>query len=71
MQLKQSSFLPSYSDERPYACPHCDKRFRQGGCLKNHVASQHGTDTVYTCDYCNKTFPIKERLRLHIRIHTG
>lgn len=63
--------LRIHNDERPYACPHCDNRFRQAGCLKNHIASQHGTDTLYTCDLCGKTFPIKERLRLHMRVHTG
>lgn len=63
--------LRIHNDERPYACPHCDKKFRQGGCLKNHVASQHGSDVQFICNYCNKGFPIKERLRLHLRIHTG
>ncbi|XP_055703922.1 zinc finger protein 569-like [Phlebotomus papatasi] len=60
-----------HNDERPYACSQCDKKFRQAGCLKNHIASQHGSDVQYICDYCNKPFPIKERLRLHLRIHTG
>ncbi|XP_055598281.1 zinc finger protein 454-like [Uranotaenia lowii] len=63
--------LRIHNDERPYACPQCPNRFRQAGCLKNHIASQHGTDTLYTCDLCGKTFPIKERLRLHMRVHTG
>ncbi|XP_058830475.1 zinc finger protein OZF [Topomyia yanbarensis] len=63
--------LRIHNDERPYACAHCNNRFRQAGCLKNHIASQHGTDTLYTCDLCGKTFPIKERLRLHMRVHTG
>lgn len=63
--------LRIHNDERPYACPHCENRFRQAGCLKNHIASQHGTDTLFTCDLCSKTFPIKERLRLHMRVHTG
>lgn len=60
-----------HNNERPFQCNHCEKRFRQAGCLKNHVASQHGTDTVFICYYCNKSFPIKERLRLHMRLHSG
>lgn len=60
-----------HTDERPFECKHCSQKFRQGGCLKNHIASQHGTTETYTCYYCNKTFPIKERLRLHMRLHSG
>lgn len=63
--------LRIHSDERPYPCSQCDKKFRQAGCLKNHVASQHGTDEEFVCTFCNKAFPIKERLRLHLRVHTG
>lgn len=63
--------LRIHSDERPYPCTQCDKKFRQAGCLKNHIASQHGTDEEFSCEFCNKTFPIKERLRLHLRVHTG
>lgn len=63
--------LRIHSDERPYPCTQCDKKFRQAGCLKNHVASQHGTDEEFLCTFCNKAFPIKERLRLHLRVHTG
>lgn len=65
--------LRIHSDERPYQCPEagCGKRFRQAGCLKNHRASQHGTDIIFYCDLCGKQFPVKERLRLHLRVHTG
>lgn len=63
--------LRIHSDERPYPCEHCGQRFRQAGCLKNHVASQHGSAHSFQCHYCAKVFPIKERLRLHMRIHSG
>lgn len=64
--------LRIHTDERPFVCPECNRAFRQAGSLKNHIASQHmpGPE-VYECDYCHKIFPIKERLRLHLRVHTG
>ncbi|XP_065171779.1 LOW QUALITY PROTEIN: zinc finger protein 501-like [Atheta coriaria] len=64
-----------HTDERPYVCEKCNMGFRQCGSLKNHMASKHNEDLesppVFICNYCHKAFPIKERLRLHLRTHTG
>lgn len=60
---------------RPHVCSHCQKEFRQAGNLKNHISSYHSNvienPIVFICEHCKKTFLIKERLRLHMRIHTG
>lgn len=71
--LKKHSLI--HSGQKPFGCDHCGKNFRQAGNLKNHITSYHSNmlenPVVYKCDPCGKTFLIKERLRLHMRIHTG
>lgn len=38
---------------------------------RNHLVSIHSGHRPFICGECGKSFPLKERLRLHIRMHTG
>lgn len=64
-----------HTDERPYSCNECGQAFRQAGSLKNHIACKHSpglqSETIFICHFCKKVFPLKDRLKLHLRTHTG
>lgn len=57
--------------QKKYCCVVCDARFKGSGGLRNHYKVVHGAGPVFKCDECGKEFPLKERLKLHVRTHTG
>lgn len=65
-QLKDQQNL-----QKKYCCVVCDARFKGSGGLRNHYKVVHGAGPVFKCDECGKEFPLKERLKLHVRTHTG
>ncbi|XP_013119207.2 zinc finger protein 420 [Stomoxys calcitrans] len=60
-----------HTAERPYKCELCGNCYRQEVNLKNHITSAHKKIKEFACRECPKTFALKERLRLHMRVHTG
>ncbi|CAD7005187.1 unnamed protein product [Ceratitis capitata] len=60
-----------HSDERPYKCEHCGNCYRQAVNLRNHINCAHTNQRQFACAQCPKMFAIKERLRLHMRLHSG
>ncbi|XP_054609409.1 zinc finger protein 646 isoform X2 [Dunckerocampus dactyliophorus] len=57
------------SDERPFRCQICGKRYRHSGSLINHKRShQVGT---YHCSICKKSYPHLAALKSHLRLHKG
>nr|XP_031835190.1 uncharacterized protein LOC116428122 [Nomia melanderi]XP_031835191.1 uncharacterized protein LOC116428122 [Nomia melanderi] len=58
-------------EEKKYCCVVCESRFKGSGGLRNHYKIVHGAGPIFKCDECGKEFPLKERLKLHVRTHTG
>lgn len=59
------------SQQKKYCCVVCEARFKGSGGLRNHYKIVHGAGPIFKCDECGKEFPLKERLKLHVRTHTG
>ena len=43
-----------HTNEKPYECDVCEKRFRQSGDLQRHKR-MHTNEKPYECDVCEKT----------------
>ncbi|XP_058803866.1 zinc finger protein 260-like [Phymastichus coffea] len=56
---------------KKYSCELCEARFKGSGGLRNHYKVVHSKGPLFKCDECGKEFPLKERLKLHVRTHTG
>lgn len=64
--------IRTHTNERPYICGECHQGFKQAGTLSNHIKSIHSKmNDLFVCYLCNQSFVLKDRLKLHLRKHTG
>ncbi|XP_044727309.1 zinc finger protein 91-like [Chrysoperla carnea] len=63
--------LVIHSNERPYACDHCDKTYRRADHLKQHISHAHLNQRKFQCTFCSQAFHAKRTLVHHVRRHTG
>ena len=67
--LKQHKLV--HTDEKPFQCKKCDKKFKRKGDLNVHVKVVHDQIKNHTCEICSRSFGRKQDLNKHIRCHTG
>ncbi|KPI92947.1 Zinc finger protein 26 [Papilio xuthus] len=69
------SYPPSYirihmlthSNDRPYSCKYCPKRFKVPGGLHSHILWNHKRVRNHKCEVCNATFISSSSRSSHIR----
>ncbi|CAG9134283.1 unnamed protein product [Plutella xylostella] len=54
-----------------HVCIICKRDFRHRAHLDNHILSVHTTQDGYKCDYCLKSFPNEDSLKLHKEAHNS
>ncbi|XP_013191511.1 gastrula zinc finger protein XlCGF57.1 [Amyelois transitella] len=65
--------MRSHTDEKPFPCSSCDKKYKDSGTLKRHFNRNHlnNRERSFICETCGKGFYSKSDVKIHMRVHTG
>ncbi|KAJ0184256.1 hypothetical protein K1T71_000679 [Dendrolimus kikuchii] len=66
--------MRSHTNEKPYQCASCVKRYKDRGSLNRHIERNHVTtkrENKFICETCGNKFSSKHSIKIHLRTHTG
>ena len=62
--------MKELTDDKPFSCLQCDKRYSTSSALKTHKRTHTG-DKPFSCSQCDHKCSTSGDLKKHERIHTG
>ena len=57
--------MRKHTNEKPFPCHICNRRFAQKGNLNAHLANVHSNHKQFICDICSKQFAQRKTLEKH------
>lgn len=63
--------MRTHVEDRKFNCNLCEKKYKSGDGLRNHMKAIHADMRPFNCSYCTKAFHTNTILTNHLRTHTG
>ncbi|XP_015818998.2 zinc finger protein 664-like [Nothobranchius furzeri] len=71
VQIEQKpSHLSVHTEQKPFMCELCGKRFSERTCLNRHLKIHTG-EKPFVCELCGKRYNRNSHLNVHINVHAG